>query len=82
MTKLNEYVEMAAAEYWRETGKPELDSVWLAEFYQDCGVQDDFPRENVVAFYALVQKELTQQIERAEKLARLEQEKSGRGARH
>ena len=82
MTKLNEYVEMAASEYWRETGKAELDSVWLAEFYQDCGVQDDFPHENVVAFYALVQKELTQQIERAEKLARLEQEKSGRGARH
>ncbi len=82
MTKLNEYVETAAAEYWRETGKAELDSVWLAEFYQDCGVQDDFPHENVVAFYALVQKELTQQLERAEKLARLEQEKSGRASRH
>ncbi len=82
MTKLNEYAEMAAAEYWRETGKSELDSVWLAEFYQDCGVQDDFPHENVVAFYALVQKELTMQIERAEKLARLEHDKSSRPPRH
>lgn len=80
MTKLSDYVEMAAAEYWRETGKRELDSVWLAEFYQDCGVQDDHPQANVVAFYGLVQKELTQQIERAEKLARLEYEKSHRSA--
>ncbi len=71
MRKLSDYVEMAAAEYWQETGKAELDSLWIAEFYQDCGVLDDHPEQDVVGFYALVQKALTRNIERAEKLARL-----------
>ncbi len=71
MRKLSDYVEMAAAEYWQETGKAELDPHWIAEFYQDGGVLDDHPEQDVVSFFALVQKALTQNIERAEKLARL-----------
>jgi hypothetical protein len=81
MPKLTDYAEMAAAEYLQETGKGELDSLWVAEFFQDCGVQDDYPRENLVAFYALVQKELTEEIERAEKRARLEREKANRSTK-
>lgn len=71
MRKLSDYVEMAAAEYWQETGKDELDSLWVAEFYQDCGVLDDHPEQDLVGFFALVQKALTRNIERAEKVARL-----------
>lgn len=71
MRKLSDYVEQAATEYLQETGKGELDSFWVAEFFQDCGVQDDYPRQDLVNFYALVQKTLTLKIERAAKLARL-----------
>jgi hypothetical protein len=71
--KLSDYVEMAAEEYWQETGKHELDSPWIAESFQDCGVLDDHPEQDLVDFYALVQKVLTRKIERAEKLARLRQ---------
>ena len=78
MRKLTDYVEMAATDYLQETGKDELDSVWIAEFFQDCGVQDDYPRQDLVDFYALVQKALTIKIETAEKLARLQQDKSNR----
>ncbi len=78
MRKLSEYVETAAAEYWQETGKQELDSLWIAEFFQDCGVMDDYPNQDVVGFFAQVQKALTLNLERAEKVARLEQEKSSR----
>ena len=78
MRKLTEYVELAATEYLQETGKPELDSLWLAEFFQDGGVMDDHPGQDVVGFYALVQKALTVKIDKAEKLARLQQEKSSR----
>jgi hypothetical protein len=81
MHKLTEYVEMAATEYLQETGKDVLDSVWIAEFFQDCGVQDDYPGQDLVGFYALVQKALTIKIERAEKLAHLQREKSGRPAK-
>jgi len=81
MRKLTEYVEMAAAEYLQETGKEVLDSVWIAEFFQDCGVQDDHPDQDLVAFYALVQKALTLRIERARKRERLQQERSGRSAK-
>ncbi len=76
MFKLNDYIEMAAAEFFQETGKGELDSLWIAEFFQDCGVQDDYPTQDLVAFYALVQKALTDRIERDEKLARLRREKA------
>ncbi len=81
MRKLNEYVEMAAAEYWQETGKDEMDSLWLAEFFQDGGVMDDYPRLGVVEFYALVQKALTLEVEQAEKLARLQLEIAMRNAK-
>ena len=75
MTKLSDYVDMAATEYLLETGKTELDSLWIAEFFQDCGVQDEYPRQDLVAFYALVQKELTKRSERAEKQTRMQLEK-------
>ena len=78
MRKLSEYVEMAAAEYWQETGKDELDTHWLAEFFQDAGVLDDYPRQDLVGFYALVQKALTINTDRAKKLARLQQEAASR----
>jgi hypothetical protein len=81
MRKLTEYVEMAAEEYLQETGKAELDSLWLAEFFQDGGVMDDHPGQDLVGFYALVQKALTVRIEKADKLARLQQEKSSRSAK-
>ena len=73
MRKLSDYVEMAAEEYWQETGKNELDSLWLAEFFQDCGVLDDHSEQDVVGFYALVQKVLTRKIDREKKLAILRQ---------
>ena len=72
MRKLTDYVEIAATEYLQETGKDELDSLWTAEFFQDYGVQDDYPRQDLVAFYALVQKALTLKTDRLEKLARLQ----------
>ena len=71
MRKLTDYVEIAATEYFQETGKGELDARWIAEFFQDYGVQDDYPRQDLVAFYALVQKALTIKTDRIEKLARL-----------
>jgi len=81
MRKLTDYVEMAATEYLQETGKDELNSLWIAEFFQDCGVLDDHPKQDLVDFYALVQKALTIKIERAEKLARLQLDKSSRSAK-
>lgn len=80
MRKLTEYVEMAAMEYWQETGKEVLDSLWLAEFFQDGGVMDDYPMQDLIDFYSQVQKALTIRIEKAEKLARLQQKKSNRSA--
>lgn len=81
MRNLSDYVEMAAAEYWQETGKEELAPLWSAEFFQDCGVLDDLPNRNLVDFHALVQKALTVNIERAEKLARLQRHKSSHPAK-
>lgn len=81
MRKLSDYVEMAATEYLQETGKDELDPLWIAEFFQDCGVLDDHPKQDLVDFFALVQKALTLNIERAEKLARLQLDKSSRSAK-
>ena len=78
MLKLSDYLEMAAVEYWQETGKEELAPLWIAEFFQDSGVLDDHPNQNLVDFHALVQKALTVNIERAEKLVRLQQGKSNR----
>lgn len=81
MFKLNQYIEMAATEFFQETGKAELDPRWIAEFFQDCGVQDDYPAQDLVAFHALVQKALTLNLERTEKLARLQSEKDRRSAK-
>jgi hypothetical protein len=67
MPKLSEYVEMAANEYLQETGTDELDAHWIAEFFQDSGVHDDYPRQDLVAFSAMVQKALTLKSERAGK---------------
>ena len=75
MPKLSEYVEMAANEYLQETGRDELDAHWIAEFFQDGGVQDDYPQQDLVAFSAMVQKELTKKSERAGKQARSQLEK-------
>jgi hypothetical protein len=69
MTKLSEYVEIAAMEFLLETGKDELEAHWIAEFFQDSGVQEDYPRQDLVAFSAMVQKELTRKSERAGKQA-------------
>lgn len=81
MAKLTEYANAAATEYLQETGKTELDPHWLAEFFQDCGVLDDYPRQDMVAFHAMVQKELTKISERAGKQARLRLDKIARTAR-
>jgi hypothetical protein len=72
MPKLSEYVEMAANEYLQETGQDELAAHWIAEFFQDSGVQDDYPRQDLVALSDLVQKALTKKSERAAKQTRLQ----------
>lgn len=75
MTKLSEYVEMAANEYLQETGQDELDARWIAEFFQDSGVQDDYPRQDLIVFSDLVQKELIEKSGRAGKQSRLQIDK-------
>ncbi len=81
MRKLSDYVESAAAEYWQETGKREIEPLWIAEYFQDAGVLDDHPEQNLVAFQALVQKALTLNLERAEKVERLKRERAKRAAK-
>ena len=80
MHKLTDYIEMAATEYLHEIGNSKLDVLWIAEFFQDGGVQDDFPEQYLVDFYALVQKALTIKFEREVKIARLQQEKAKRSS--
>lgn len=75
MTKLSDYVQAAATEYLQETGSTELDAHWAAEFFQNSGVMDEYPRQNLVGFYNMVQKELTLRAERAGKEARMRVEK-------
>lgn len=75
MRKLSEYVDMAATEYLRETGNIELDARWVAEFFQDQGVLDDYPLLDLVSFGNLVQKALIVKSERADKQARRHIEK-------
>ncbi|CAH1903395.1 conserved hypothetical protein [Candidatus Nitrotoga sp. HW29] len=67
MYKLSEYVEMAATEYLQETGKAELNAHWAAEFFQDNGVQDSYPQQDLIAFCTMVQKALTIKCERTGK---------------
>jgi hypothetical protein len=78
MPKLSEYVEMAATDYLLETGKTDLDPFWIAEYFQYSGVQDDYPRQDLVAFHALVQKSLLKKAERAEQETRRDLEKIAR----
>lgn len=73
--KLTEYVEMAATEYLQEIGETELDALWIAEFFQDSGVQDAYPRQDMIAFYGMVQKELTKRSDRAGKQAHMRLDK-------
>jgi hypothetical protein len=75
MPKLSDYVEAAANEYLQETGKDELDARWIAGFFQDSGVQEAYPRQDLVAFGALVQKALTLKSERATKRTRFHLDK-------
>ncbi|MGV8990927.1 MAG: hypothetical protein ACOH1Q_05935 [Thiobacillus sp.] len=75
MPKLSEYVEMAATEYLQETGQDELDARWVAAFFQDGGVQEEYPRQDLIAFSDRVQKELTKRSERAGKQARFQLDK-------
>ena len=67
MSKLSEYVETASSEYLRETGSSVLDARWIAEFYQDSGLLDEYPRQDLVAFAEMVQKALTPQIAAAQR---------------
>lgn len=76
--KLSDYVEMAAAEYIRETGRSEVDPRWVAEFFQDNGVLEFYPRQDLVAFCALVQKAVAQYADRRGKQARLHAERMTR----
>lgn len=82
MPKLSEYVEMAANEYLQETGKDELDAHWIAEFFQDSGVQDDYPRQDLIAFGNMVQKALALKSERAGKQTHFQLNKIVRFVRH
>ena len=75
MPKLTDYAKMAADEYLQEAGNTELDARWIAEFFQDCGVQDAYPQQDLVAFAEMVQKELTKNAERATKQAHLQLDK-------
>lgn len=75
MPKLSEYVEMAAIEYLQEMDTTDLDSRWIAEFFQNNGVLDDYPRQDLVAFAAMVQKTLTIKSERADKEVRMQLDK-------
>ena len=76
MPKLTDYVKTAAEEYLEETGNTELNAHWIAEFFQDCGVQDVYPRQDLVAFAEMVQKELTKNNERAAKKMQFQLDKT------
>ncbi|WP_068803415.1 hypothetical protein [Thauera phenolivorans] len=69
--KLSDFVELAAAEYYLESGRVELDARWIAAYFQDSGVMDAYPRQDPVAFGELVQKALDTHAERAGKQMRL-----------
>jgi len=69
MPKLSEYVANAASEFFAETGSVELDARWIAEFFQNAGVADEYPNQDLIIFYDMVQKALTLKAELARKLA-------------
>jgi len=69
MPKLSEYVANAASEFFAETGSVELDARWIAEYFQNAGVADDYANQDLIIFYDMVQKALTLKAELARKLA-------------
>ncbi|NBQ68843.1 MAG: hypothetical protein EBU46_08435 [Nitrosomonadaceae bacterium] len=71
MYKLSDYILLAADTYFEETGSSELNARWIAEFFQDYGLQDTYPSQSLINFANLVQKELTRNEEQAAKKARL-----------
>jgi len=75
MPKLSEYVANAASEFFAETGSVELDARWIAEFFQNAGVADEYPNQDLIMFYDMVQKALTRKAELARKLAEAQIEK-------
>jgi len=75
MPKLSEYVANAASEFFAETGSVELDARWIAEFFQNAGVADEYPNQDLIMFYDMVQKALTLKAELARKLAEAQIEK-------
>lgn len=81
MPKLSGYVQMAASEYFQTTGRTELDARWIAEFFQESGVQDEYPRQDLVAFAHLVQKALTRDEDRRRKQSHLRKERVSRQRR-
>ncbi len=82
MHKLSDYVKMAADTYFEETGDIELSSHWIAEFFHDCGIQDTYPRQSLVSFANMVQKELTKNDEQATKKMRFQLDKIIRAAKY
>jgi len=75
MPKLSEYVANAASEFFAETGSVELDARWIAEYFQNAGVADEYPNQDLIIFYDMVQKALTLKAELARKLAEAQIEK-------
>jgi len=75
MPKLSEYVANAASEFFAETGSAELDARWIAEYFQNAGVADEYPNQDLIIFYDMVQKALTLKAELARKLAGAQIEK-------
>lgn len=75
MPKLSDYVKTAADEYAREHANIELSARWIAEYFDECGVQDDYPRQDLVAFAKMVQKELIKKDEQAIRKTRLKLDK-------
>lgn len=69
MPKLSEHVENAASEFFADTGDVELNARWIAEYFQDAGVADAYPHQDLIVFYDLVQKALTLKAELARKVA-------------
>lgn len=75
MPKLSEYVANAASEFFAETGSVELDARSIAEYFQNAGVADEYPNQDLIMFYDMVQKALTLKAELARKLAEAQIEK-------
>ncbi|UJO99397.1 MAG: hypothetical protein LZF64_09285, partial [Nitrosomonas sp.] len=43
---ISDYVKLAADTYFEETGSSELNAHWIAEFFQDYGLQDAYPSQS------------------------------------